>query len=362
MTDLSDFLQNLFSDEYLFDSAHAAWRAMTQRNEGWILISHFLTFPDVMQLCESVDEVLEAARQLGETLEVNQEGTAIRRKDPLLEKDNPVHRTLFVKPIHPDTTDKEIKNFFSVYGVVEKVEKKIFTEYDRNTGQSSQRIRPTMLIQFSTVEEAKKCVNAKPSFGKLNNIGDHFVPRLHVDFFSDYDEKKSELAEARFLKHKREVLIHGGEATNAKSSTPRPFKFVQTGSILKVLKGPPGVSWREIKSVLSEIGGDQCRVSYVREDGESGITYLYMKTSKAAETLVDLHRSITGTERERVCRIVPVLDICTGEEEQVASEAYLAEENAKARKKHHRNEKRVHGKTNRVADSGPATVLNLPKV
>ena len=337
--DFTSFLRRTFSEAYLFDDSHSAWKQMQEEQDGWVFVSQFEAFPEIVEACEDLNELVQVAKRL-EDFEVNPENTAIRRKTPLDESKNPALRTLFVKPIHVNATEEEISSFFSSYGTVERVEKSFFLDYDLRSNQLKRLYKSSAFLQFSSVEEAQQCYETKPQLGQLNNFGDYFLPRLQYEFKKDYEELLADKKEANELRRQRETLIQ----TLSPDEHEREVsikKFVQDNSILKLLNPPTGVTWRAIKTVLSELVKGKCHITYVREDTEGHVVYLYMKTAKAASILLDAYRSARDSTRLRTRRVAPMMELCTGDEELEAQERFLKEENERIQKKITRNEKRA---------------------
>eukprot|EP00759_Apiculatamorpha_spiralis_P013761 PhF_6_TR20513/c0_g1_i1/m.29575 len=335
---LGDVVSKFLSDEYLFDSTHTNWKDMVaSMPDGWVPASDFMSFMEVSKLTDSEDDVLHAASQVP-WLEVSPAG--IRRRTPLDPTKDPALRTIFVKPLHEDTTEEEIRKFFSLYGNIESVQRNQYTGIGGGN-------RPSAFVLFSTIAEADKCVKAKPSYGRLNNIGDFYVPKLLVVMKNQHEVQVSQQAEALFQRNVREKRVaanqqfRGGpqQQSTSSSSSAGPIKFIPEGSILKINSK---TNWRDMKCTVGELCKGVCNVVYVypHNDPEVNITYIFMKTPQGAKHALDKFHALTDSARDRVVAVLPTLELCHKHEEHMVRENYLKSSNEQAAKKQSQNEKR----------------------
>lgn len=344
MASLQEVLSKYFSDSYLFDPSHSSWKDMMLQNDGWVSASQFFTFPDVAVYCTSELEVLEAAQKMP-SLVVDASTKNLRRRTPLDLTADPIRRTIFAKPFHENTTDEEIIAFFQKYGTVKSIERRQYTAFNASTVSQNQRNRPSVFVEFETEEQAQKCVEGKPSFGRLNNCGDRFVPRLTVTMKGMHEQLVADQAEADFNRQKRQALMASAPAAAEDNNTPAPqknsvTKFVPEGSILVIPVTPPGKSWRDLKASIGEIAKGKCSVVYTKTD-PSGRTYVFMKTKEGAVATLDAFYALTGPAKEALVRTIPAMEILHGSEEKRVREQYLAVGNEQAQKKMAANEKQA---------------------
>ena len=205
MDDLLLAVESLFSDETLFDPYRTTWRmkvAPSQTETPLVSLQGVLhLLPQELQTVGSVEDVAECLKKSPILrVERKEDGTwYVARVHPLLEKNNPSHRTIFAKPIHFQATDSDIAAFFSVFGAVEKVSRSSLFEV--SSGQEKKRLFCS--IQFSTVEAAAACLKHPPSYGTLSpvgSIGQHFVPVLSVFSHKEFTARQAETADAALLR------------------------------------------------------------------------------------------------------------------------------------------------------------------
>jgi len=122
-------------------------RAQAAQNEqGYVAIATLLTFKKMTSICDDPVKIVAAIKD-SDFVDVNQEGTMIKRKSPLPENDTSAQRTIYAKGFVPGTSIEDIGAKFAHIGKVLSVRIRKFAD---------KKPKPSALIEFSTVEEAKK--------------------------------------------------------------------------------------------------------------------------------------------------------------------------------------------------------------
>jgi hypothetical protein len=128
---------NLHGDKFL--------RAETAKNDGWVEIATIAKF-NRMKAFTDVSLIVEALRQSPALLEVNEEGTMVRRKVPLnVDEDALQARTIHVCGLAVDATLEALETYFATVGTVKCV--RMLKERRKFNGE--------VYVEFATVEEAQ---------------------------------------------------------------------------------------------------------------------------------------------------------------------------------------------------------------
>eukprot|EP00760_Papus_ankaliazontas_P017608 PhM_4_TR17342/c0_g1_i1/m.41195 len=331
MTPLAEVIKSYFTEDYVLDDAHTSWKEMLQASNMWVSAQQMLSFPNVSQIANSASDVLDAAATLGALFEVDKGAERLRRAAPLDLSKDPAARTVFVRPIPSEAKDDEIAAFFGSFGAVVKVVRRTFTHFDASAGQR-QRNRPSAFVEFDTPESAKRCIDAKPSYGRLGNLADHFVPKLVVEMKGTHMQQEADKAELEYHRNRRaQMQQQGAEGAASKVVT----KFVPEGSILKARLGD-GVTWRDVKTLLGGLAKDICTIVYVKEDPRTKATYVFMKSTEGTRRTLDKYHASVGSDAVLAKKIL-ALEVATGGEEVQVRTAYLQGGNEQAKKKHAKN-------------------------
>jgi hypothetical protein len=184
---LKEAVERVFSKDFLFHRDNRAWHNIVVDEDGNpidVECFQLATFSDVAANASPVPAAMgkEIASALASSKVVEAKTDAsgqvvLRRKERLQLAEDPDLRTVFAKPIHFDATDDQIRGFFSQWGKVEAVERR---QYLAGTA-GNEKVRPSTFIVFSTIDEAAKCVAAKPSYGKgTTELGSMWIPQLTV--------------------------------------------------------------------------------------------------------------------------------------------------------------------------------------
>eukprot|EP00796_Vickermania_ingenoplastis_P004024 gene4024-2878_t len=127
--------------------------------EGFVPLSVLLTFNRVSSLSKEASVLADALRS-STKLVLNNEGTAVRRKDPLPESIQTDEQTVYVKPVPPTSTLEELTTFFGQYGTVLAIWRRYFQ--GQKSAAPEDRAKPSIFVVFSSKEEAEKFQAAPP--------------------------------------------------------------------------------------------------------------------------------------------------------------------------------------------------------
>lgn len=129
--------------------------------EGFVPLSVLLTFNRLSSITKD-PAVLADALRTSTALVLNNEGTAVRRKDPLPESIQTDDRTVYVKPVPPASTLEELTSFFEKYGTVLAIWRRYFQGQKGAAPES--RTKDSVFVVFGSQEEAEKFQAAPPEF------------------------------------------------------------------------------------------------------------------------------------------------------------------------------------------------------
>jgi hypothetical protein len=99
--------------------------------------------------------VIAEAVQDSDSVEVNKEGTAVRRVAPLPDKDDSIHRTVYVKQLPTKATIEDVSDFFGKFGTVRSV---------RLRFRRDKTPKGSAFVEFSSNQEAESAVAGKLEF------------------------------------------------------------------------------------------------------------------------------------------------------------------------------------------------------
>lgn len=136
---------------------------IAEDGEGFVPLSVLLSFNRVNSITKEVPVLAEAMRP-STSVELNEDSTAVRRKDPLPESVQLDEQTVYVKPVPPTATLEELTSFFSAHGKVLAIWRRYFQGQKSSPPES--RTKPSIFVVFSTKEEAEKFQAAPPKYNE----------------------------------------------------------------------------------------------------------------------------------------------------------------------------------------------------
>ncbi|KAL1922627.1 uncharacterized protein VTP21DRAFT_10166 [Calcarisporiella thermophila] len=138
---------NLPYDKFFWD--------LTRKNDGWVPIKVLMTFKR-MRAYQPFELVVEALRESKSLLEVSEDGTKVRRKEPLVETPGRVFRSIYAKGFGEETPTLqfELEDFFAKFGDCRAVRM-------RRTDDKEKKFKGSVFVEFGTQEEAEKIAQMK---------------------------------------------------------------------------------------------------------------------------------------------------------------------------------------------------------
>lgn len=385
----------LFETKFLVDPCNLHWRNMVMAEDGRpqpldprVLLT-FSQVTDVLPLphnAAALQGLLAAISRLNpqtspvhllnwaSPTDATATPTKIIRAAPLDLNLDPDRRTVFVKPVHTDATDADVSTFFSQFGNVERVERRVFIDYGKDA-----KVRSSVFVVFSTVAEALVCVKAKPSLPLTGvRLADTFLPKLVVTMKQTHDQQAADSADRDFSRAQRdaaekaELPTSSGNAATAVDAlmASNVTKFLLPGHTCVIRGLQTNASWSVIKTRLGELCSKEpslrAKIALVHVvDGGSNLpatAYVVLRSSQAAQQLLTLHRSavciVNATQRGAsvedvaaasaalgnpadpirrladILRFVPSLELASGEEETRVIAQYSEWIAPKVSKKH----------------------------
>ncbi|EPY38561.1 lupus La protein [Angomonas deanei] len=134
---------------------------MAEDAEGFVPLEVLLTFKRLSALTTDVKVLAEALRD-SDKLVVKEDGSAVRRKDPLPESINTDEQTVYAKPVSTTATLDELREFFAKHGTVLAVWRRYFKGGKKDGEESSSNYKPSVFVVYSSKEEAEKLKQNPP--------------------------------------------------------------------------------------------------------------------------------------------------------------------------------------------------------
>jgi len=280
---------NLPGDKFL--------RGLTQKEDGWVDISVISSFKMMKKLSEDQVVIVAAIRKSPELLEVNEEGTKLRRKIPLPENVDITPSSIYAKGFPEDYTLAQINEFFGK--VLEEKEKILSTRLRRF---KDKKFKGSVFIEFDSVATAQRVA------GLTLKAPTEEAADLLVKMKGDYlSEKKEEMLARKNSKKRKNT----DAAEDSKEPEVAFKRDVVLDSIIKIENLPEGCMREDIKSYFE---GADCAVAFVEFNKGNELGYVRLGEEseiKAAATAAKLTEAKTELEGK-----IPALTVLTGDDEQ----------------------------------------------
>lgn len=356
-SELRDAVERAFSDDFLFDSVNRAWRSIVVDDDGApqpVDATMLASFTSIATKCSGIPA--EMVKQIAEAVKASKtvaadvsEGdsptpkVSLRRKKPLLADADPDLRTVFVKPVHYDATDDQIKAFFSTWGKVVAVERRQYLAGSAGT----ERARPSTFVVFATQAEARKCIAAKPSYGTCNtDLGNLFVPKLVVQMKEAHEAAQSSLIQRAAANAQTQMAVAAATAaTPASAHLDTSSKFLRPNCTVHATGLAKAATWQDIKAKLGNLA-----LSFPELKKKIGVVhveaceaYITCKTPEAAQALLVAYASADKANADmakELKALVPHAALLQGDAEQAYMRQYPDIVAPKANKKVQLNQKR----------------------
>jgi len=290
-------------------------RAQAALNEeGYVPIATLSTFNRMKELTTD-SKVVAAALKTSKVVEVNADGTMLKRKNPLPETDDSNQRTIYAKGLATQGVSiEELANLFSKYGTVLSV--RIRKDKAKNPKDSA-------FIEFSSPEEASAAVKEPPKFKDA---------QLTAMMRLDYVQKKKD---ERKNKRKADDDDEDNEDTKSEEKPAKKKKIVKEnkhkeGEFTKgVVIGLKNVGGGINRMVLKDIFGKFGKVNFVDFPQDSSEGFVRMDDPEDVKKAIEDFK----TNNTKIGGNVPELTILEGDAENAYWEKILSSKKTDNNKK-----------------------------
>jgi len=220
--------------------------------EGYLDVSIFLKFNRIRKLTPNIEDITKAINK-STLIELSDDKTKIRRKEPIKIKENVDQCTIYVERLKSDTTHDWLKSIFSEFGNVVYVS---IPKYKHNG-----MIKGFAFVEFETEEEAKIAVEYFESIDckipshidpqKLCSIATYEGDKKteeHVSIKQNINGKKNQNDESKKNTKKRKHSEEN-EDTSAKSSVMNQTETYEAMQKKTKFGSEDDASLKEINSV-----------------------------------------------------------------------------------------------------------------
>lgn len=340
-------VERIFSAQQLFLPSSSRFREMVSPKGASgsppvIPLVMVLNFNDVKQsvIASNPESIGDEPKQLAllndalksssvVTVSKSEKGTPLVARQQLLRTDeDPNARTIFVKPIHPSASEKEISDFFAPFGVVEKISREVVVE------AGGQHFKTGVSVQFATISAAETVSRSTSlTYGVLPNLlGNYFVPKITAMMQATHEQNLKEQRAKAEAELKREELAKAQRTAKAASAPAAAGaapveeikKYLTPGRTLKCSNVPANVTWGQIKAKLGNLALDhpslKGQIELVRMEGITA--YVILKTVAGAQELLETFNTTLGEFMDDIRRICPALALVAGEEQSNVMRQY----------------------------------------
>ncbi|KAL0219827.1 hypothetical protein P9112_005480 [Eukaryota sp. TZLM1-RC] len=251
---------NFIKDKFLLSCA-------ASNPEGWIPLATINSF-NRMKAHGLSDAELADILADSDTVQVSEDKLSVRRIHPLPEKDTSKERSIRVKPLPSGSTIESVTEMFSKFG-------KVLAARLRKNFISNEN--DVAIVEFSTEEEAKKCLENSSELG--------FEARFEA--FPDYlerkkqkyaDRKANRLAEKQKAKEGKKALVE-------KDQDDGDLEYV-SGCVLKMTNLPETCT-REILADLVSPHGKVGYIDYSKGKTEALIRFSNVEVENVAQKVME---------------------------------------------------------------------------
>ncbi|CAG8471832.1 11261_t:CDS:2 [Paraglomus occultum] len=288
-TDITETKRNILTQvEYYFGNKNLRTDTFLNREikkdpDGWVSLDVLATF-NKMKVYTDRGLVVEALRGSPELLEVNEDGTKVRRKLPTLlpipeqVKRGPMFKSIYAKGFSTDACPdvKEITTFFEKYGKVKSVK----LRKDENG-----KFKGSVFVEFQTTDEARKVSAMQLSYQdqpltmmlKFDYCENKCIEKgidpntLRTDFGTSKESRKPDRGQGRNARKPERDHRHLFKITGAKPDSewsPIRSEAEKYGTVFWVELYGDGTGYIEYKLPLDEEKKEALLSSDVEIDGE----------------------------------------------------------------------------------------------
>eukprot|EP00871_Galdieria_phlegrea_P004880 jgi/Galph1/5393/GphlegSOOS_G4102.1 len=260
-------------------------RSKTEETKDGFLIA---SFKRLRALCQDIPTIAQALRNSA-LVELDENGTKVRRKVPMPSSISTKRKTIYVKgfPRDQEPDIESVVELFSPYGLVRCVR---FRRY-----HDTKKFKGSAFVEFETEEEAQRAAEEE-------TLKDNSGNELEI------------LSKDEYFKRKKQQQQHNS-VTGNQQETPQEeestldSKQHERGLILRLDNIGKNVSREEIKQVFESFG-EIAWVDYSRDSSEGYIRFVQPDSAKAACRFSEQDGGV------KLGANVPGLRILEGEEER----------------------------------------------
>ncbi|KAG8342802.1 hypothetical protein ERJ75_000229000 [Trypanosoma vivax] len=325
-------LEKYFGEDFLFDSVNSFFREkISPRDTSNLSEPPTITCAALLRYANlTVDEknidALQRAAASSSLVNAFKDDTGVwclRRHRFLDPQRDPALRTVVVWPLHRSSKAEEVTEFFSAYGIVEKV-----AAIPRPRGDLQPHV--SFSVCFATVEEAVACAGANITFGDAPSpLAQHFLPaRLNVRRMNDYLAKTAARAREQGEVQLQSNVVQAQKALEEINGA-NIRRSLARGVTLKVEGVPAGTTWQMIKMKLGNLSLANATLKRgitlvkVEEQGAAGSSgklraFVVCRDAATANELRSCFSLAEGEFGKELRHICPALEPLTAEEEEYA--------------------------------------------
>lgn len=308
---------------------------------------------------------------------------SVRRKAWLREDEDPILRTVVLRPLHADSTHDEIKQFLAAHGVtvasdgqgsssaeggsmvvhIESitVQQRVFSNLFMSSSSSAaaaqaeadSHYRSTAFIVLRSAAEANILCQKKYSFstliqdngtsssrGNLTHLAKYFLPKVSIIPAQTFQEQQEDAARQRSNEQLKKNIIraqaslqNGGADPHLAAPHQQPAVKFAKGSTILVTGVSATATWATLKSNLGESQKNGIRKVYlppVVADGESRTGYVFCHSAAVAQQVISAFYS-TEAQRKNTCEALSLVE--EGQEASIVKEFGQSEAVGGARKR-----------------------------
>lgn len=243
-------------------------------------------------------EVVVAAMRASPMLEVNEDGTMVRRITPLPEDDMADSRSVYAKGFPQEATLEELEEYFKQFGTPRAIRMRRF--------KSTKDFKGSVFVEFSTDDEASKFLEKKDLKYKETDE----QPLLTMTKKAHLDEKHSRRANAKIQKKQAKIDTQVKEALTQ-------LKY-DVGTLLHVSNIGDGVTFKEVKAAFKADGVVYADIPYNGNANEAMLRFPSADKVKEAIERAEKENLTLGDKK-------PTFTVPEGEEEKKIYEKMVVE-------------------------------------
>ncbi|KNC82609.1 hypothetical protein SARC_05106 [Sphaeroforma arctica JP610] len=264
--------------------------------EGWVDLSVLATFNRLMKFAKNVEEIAEALKSANKDLIVlNEEGTKVKRVQPVPTSYDPRSRTMYAKGF---PTDFSIDQYLAYWGPKGDMQK-VTTRRDYETNKQ----KDSCTVEWASEKELERVVAEKHT---IEIDGEE--KEIEVKTWKDYSTVKT----AEFAEKKRLALEAGlpdptekkhnkrdGAQSSEKKEPELQWSVEVPGSLVEVKGLPSDFSFLKIKAAINATETFRCaHVSREAEADEAVIRFDKGQAEEFVKALADKSFQFTENDSE----------------------------------------------------------------